>query len=57
MKRAAAVEDRGDIDAAMKAWQHLYARGLASRLVCRTLFARWAVCTCGRCGSDAGGAP
>jgi hypothetical protein len=59
MARASVRErlDR-DLEAGMKTWAHLYARGLASPLVCATLFRRWGLCSCGRCETDkAGGEP
>jgi len=43
-----------DLGAAMNAWRHLYVRGLASPLVCRTLLSRWGLCACGRCLVDGG---
>lgn len=47
--RRNSILDRADIDAAMKAWQWLYARGLVSPIVCATLFRPWGLCSCGRC--------
>ena len=43
-----------DIGPAIRAWQHLYVRGLASSLVCAALFRRWGLCSCGRCQGGGG---
>lgn len=43
-----------DLDAAIKAWNHLHARGLASPLVCKTLFGAWSLCACHRCDTLGG---
>lgn len=40
---------------AFRAWSHLRARGLTSQLVCRTLFARWSICSCGHCLTECPG--
>jgi hypothetical protein len=50
----ATVRDRidRDLNASLLAWSHLYAAGLASSLVCKVLFRRWGLCSCGRCGGD-----
>lgn len=38
-----------DLNAAVLAWSHLTFYGLASKIVCRTLFRRWSLCACGQC--------
>lgn len=56
MTRRATVRDRldGDLNASFSAWTHLAAYGLASQIVCRTLFRRWGLCACGRCPHEGG---
>ncbi len=41
-----------DLNASFRAWSRLTAFGLASQLVCATLFRRWALCACGQCGDE-----
>lgn len=43
-----------DLDASFRAWSHLTAYGLASQIVCRTLFRHWGLCACGWCSHECG---
>lgn len=50
------VRDRidSDLEAGLKAWVHLHARGLASSLVCAAIFRKFGLCACGRCLDEGG---
>ncbi|MEY9909775.1 hypothetical protein ABIA35_006018 [Catenulispora sp. MAP12-49] len=52
----ATIRNRADADlnASFRAWSHLTAYGLASQIVCRTLFRRWNLCACGCCRWNGG---
>lgn len=52
----ATVRDRidRDLNASFLAWSHLYARGLASSVVCAVIFRKFGLCACGRCSGEGG---
>lgn len=52
----APIRDRidSDLEAGLKTWVHLQARGLASSLVCAVIFRKFGLCACGRCLNQGG---
>lgn len=52
----ATIRDRidSDLEAGLKTWVHLHARGLASSVVCAVIFRKFGLCACGRCLDDGG---